>query len=131
MSATKQISIFLENRPGELARIGDILSRHRINIQAISVSDTVDFGVIRIVADEHEEAKKVLRQEGLSFVEVDVLAIETQNRPGALAQIAHKLSKAKVNVEYVYSGASDEKGFARIVLRVSNLARAKQALGTR
>ncbi|MEK7270921.1 MAG: ACT domain-containing protein, partial [Planctomycetota bacterium] len=94
------------------------------------VSDTVDFGVIRIIADDHEEAKKRLLQEGLSFAEVDVLVLEMQNRPGALAQIAHRLSKAKVNVEYVYSGASDEKGSAKIILRVSNLARAKQARGT-
>lgn len=131
MSTSRQISIFLQNRPGELARICDILARRQVNIQAISVSDTVDFGVVRFIPDEPDEARKVLRQEGLEFMEGDVLAIEMQNKPGALGEVAHKLAKAKVNIEYAYVSLGSPQGFATVILRVSNISRAKQALNER
>src|SRR5881296_890399 len=103
MQITKQLAIFLENRPGMLARVADALSEARINIYAISTSDTVDHSVIRMVVSDYRKALHVFEEHGTLVVEDDVLMIDGSNKPGELGRIARKLAEAKVNIEYCYS----------------------------
>ena len=129
MQITKQIAIFLDNRPGMLARVADALAEAGINIYAITTSDTVDHSVIRMVVSDYRKALHVFEEHGTLVVEDDVLMFEGSNKPGELARIAHKLAEAKVNIEYCYSAtpANAKKGL--MILRVSNPAKALKVLG--
>src|SRR5512138_2981278 len=103
MQITKQLAIFLDNRPGTLARVAEELSKARINIYAISTSDTVDHSVIRLVVSDYRKALHVFEEHGTLVVEDDVLMVRGSNKPGELARVAHTLAQAKVNIEYCYS----------------------------
>src|SRR6266704_739851 len=103
MQITKQLAIFLDKRPGMLARVADALAEAKVNIYAITTSDTVDHSVIRLVVSDYRRAIHVFEEHGTLVVEDDVLMIEGKNQPGQLAKIAHKLARAKINIEYCYS----------------------------
>src|SRR5213595_2533294 len=100
MQITKQLAIFLDNRPGMLARVAEALAEAKINIYAVSTSDTVDHTVIRMVVSDYRRAMSVFEQHGTLVVEDDVLIVDGSNKPGELAEMAHKLAAAKVNIEY-------------------------------
>src|SRR6185369_12039924 len=100
MQITKQLAIFLDNRPGMLARVADALSEAKINIYAIATSDTVDHSVIRMVVSDYRKALHLFEEHGSLVVEDDVIMIEGDNKPGSLAKLAHKLANAKINIEY-------------------------------
>ena len=102
MQITKQLALFLENRPGMLARVCNALTAAKINIYAISTSDTVDHSVVRMVVSDPVKALFVFEEHGTLVVEDDVLMITGDNKPGSLANLAHKLAKAKINIEYAY-----------------------------
>lgn len=130
MQITKQIAIFLENRPGTLARVCDTFAREKINIFALSTSDTIDHTVMRLVVSDYRRALQLCEERGTLAVEDDVLLIEGDNKPGTLAKIARKLSAAKVNIEYAYSATPPDQTKGLLVLRVSNVKKAQQALNT-
>jgi hypothetical protein len=127
MQITKQLAIFLDNRPGMLARVADALAEAKINIYAISTSDTVDHSVIRMVVSDYRNALHVFEQHGTLVVEDDVIMIDGSNRPGELALIADKLADAKVNIEYCYSATPPDAKKGLMIMRVSD---AKKALKT-
>src|SRR4051812_20873345 len=102
MQITKQLALFLENRPGTLARVCDALAAAKINIYAISMSDTVDHSVVRMVVSDSRKALHLFEEHGTLVVENDVLMVEGDNKPGSLAKLAHRLAAAKVNIEYAY-----------------------------
>ena len=122
----KQLSLFLINKPGVLADVCQTLGDHKINIRGLSVSDTVDHAVVRLIVDDPIKAIHILGEHGVLVVETDVLAVEVDDQPGALARVARKFARAKVNIEYAY-GTSDS-GKARIFVRVSDVRKGKQAL---
>src|SRR2546421_6469112 len=124
MQITKQLAIFLDNRPGMLARVADALAEASINIYAITTSDTVDHSVIRMVVSDYRKALHVFEEHGTLVVEDDVLVIEGSNQPGELASLAHKLARAKINIEYCYSATPPDAKKGLMVLRVSNAAKA-------
>jgi len=128
MPTRRQLSLFLKNEPGVLGRLCKTFAKHKINIEAISVSDTVDHAVVRIIASAPQRAREILEDHGVLVVETDVLTIRLTDRPGALANVADKLSKAKVNIEYAYGTASRTKSKSLVVLRVSNLEKARKIL---
>ena len=130
MEITKQLAIFLDNRPGMLARVCDALSAARINIYAISTNDTVDHSVIRLVVSDYRRALHVFEAHGTLVVEDDVIVVEGSNRPGELAHLAHKLADAKVNIEYCYSATPPESKKGMLIMRVSNPARALKVLNS-
>src|SRR6516225_1252712 len=105
MQITKQLAIFLDNRPGMLARVADALAKAKINIYAISTSDTVDHSVIRLVVSDYRKAMHLFEEHGTLVVEDDVLMFEGTNKAGELARVAHRLADAKVNIEYCYSAS--------------------------
>ncbi len=128
MQITKQLAIFLDNRPGTLARVADELAKAKINIYAISTSDTVDHTVIRLVVSDYQKALHVFEEHGTLVVEDDVLLIDGSNNPGELASIAHRLAAAKINIEYCYSATPPDARKGLLILRVSNPSKALKVL---
>jgi hypothetical protein len=128
MQITKQLAIFLDNRPGTLASVASALAAVKINIYAIATSDTVDHSVIRLVVSDYRKALHVFEEHGTLVVEDDVLMVEGSNKPGELAQLAHKLADAKINIEYCYSATPPEARKGLLILRVSNPAKALKVL---
>lgn len=130
MEITKQLAIFLDNRPGTLARLADALAEAKINIYAISTSDTVDHSVIRLVVNDYRKALHVFEEHGTLVVEDDVLMVGGTNKPGELAAIAHKLADAKVNIEYCYSATPASAKSGLMIMRVSNPSKALKVLNS-
>ena len=130
MQITKQLAIFLDNRPGMLARVAEALAEAKINIYAVTTSDTVDHAVIRMVVSDYRRAVAVFEERGTLVVEDDVLMLEGSNRPGEMARIAQKLANAKINIEYCYSATPPEAKKGLLILRVSNAARALTVLNS-
>ena len=130
MQITKQLAIFLDNRPGMLARVADALAEAKINIYAITTSDTVDHSVIRLVVSDYRKALHVFEEHGTLVVEDDVLMLEGGNKPGELAKVAHRLAGAKINIEYCYSATPPDVKKGLMILRVSNPAKALKVLNS-
>ena len=128
MQITKQLAIFLDNRPGMLARVADELAKAKINIYAITTSDTVDHTVIRMVVNDYRKAMHVFEEHGTLVVEDDVLMIEGSNKPGEIARIAHRLADSGINIEYCYSATPSEAKKGLLILRVSNAGKALKIL---
>jgi hypothetical protein len=99
----EQISIFLENKPGALAEVTRILGDSGINIRALSLADTKDFGILRLIVNDNDRARQVLDQKGFTVRKTEVVAVEVPDRPGGLADILKSLADAGVNVEYLYA----------------------------
>jgi hypothetical protein len=123
-----QLAVFLANRPGALARVCEALAKAEINIYALATSDTVDHTVVRMVVSDPTRALMLLGEAGVLALETEVLMIETASQPGVLAKIAERLAETEVNIEYAYlaGGRGVEKGL--IVLRPSDVEKAKRAL---
>lgn len=130
MEITKQLALFLENRPGTLARVCEALAKNKINIYAISTSDTVDHTVLRMVVSDYRKALRVFEEYGTLVVDDDVLMIQGDNKPGSLAQIANTLAKAKVNIEYAYCATPPDARNGLLILRVSDPKKALKALNS-
>ncbi len=130
MQITKQLALFLDNRPGMLARLAEALSEARINIYAITTSDTIDHTVVRLVVSDYQKALHVFEERGTLVVEDDVLMIEGNNKPGELARIANKLAEAKVNIEYCYCATPPDAKKGVMVFRVSNPTKGLKVLNT-
>jgi len=130
MQITKQLAIFLDNRPGMLARVCDALSAAKINIFAITTSDTVDHSVIRMVVNDSRRALLVFEEHGTLVVEDDVVMLEGDNKSGSLARIAHKLADARINIEYCYSATSPNAKKGLMILRTSNAKKALKVLNS-
>jgi hypothetical protein len=128
MDKVTQFSIALENVPGQLGRLCRVLTQADVNIRAISISDAADLSTIRLLVSNTTAAKRALREAGITFVTQEVLLIEVEDKPGALEDVALRLGEAGINVQYVYGMGDGGKGFARMVLRVSDVDRAKQVL---
>ena len=128
MKVEKQLSLFLENKPGTLAAVCQALADEAVNIHAISVVDAVDHAVVRMVVSDPTKAIHLLGEHGVLVIERDVLMVEGRSRPGELAQIAKTLAKHKVNIEYAYSATLPEATRGAMILRVDNLAKARRIL---
>ncbi len=131
MKVCRQLSVFLENKPGTLAQVSSALAARRVNILAFSISDAVDHGVLRMVVSNPVQAAHILGDGGMMVVESDVVALGLPNKPGALARLADRLSKARVNIEYAYGTTGGTKGKAQVILKVDNIQRARKVLGRR
>ena len=129
MQITKQLAVFLDNRPGTLARVADALTEAGINIYAFSTSDTVDHTVLRLVVSDYRRAIHLFESRGTLVVEDDVLMVEGTNKPGSLARIAHKLAAAKINIEYAYCATPADARKGALILRVRDAKKASKVLG--
>jgi hypothetical protein len=105
----KQFTIYLENRPGRLARLTRLLAKEKVNIEGLSVMDGTDVGLVQLVASHAARTRALLKANKLAFSEQDVYLISLENEPGALSQVVSKLGLAKVNINYVYATACNCK----------------------
>jgi hypothetical protein len=121
--------VFVENQPGKLAEVLGVLHSHGVNIRAMSVGDTADFGILRIVVNEPEKVQQVLRGAGFTVRITPVVCIILSDQPGSLYEHVNKLSLAGINIEYFYAFAANltEKN-ARVVLKVDNLNLAERLI---
>jgi hypothetical protein len=120
----EQISVFLENKPGALAEVTRILGETGVNIRALSLADTKDFGILRLIVNDHEKAKEVLGQKGFTVRKTEVVAVEVPDRPGGLADIMKILAEASINVEYLYAFVQQSGENAIIIFRFDETDRA-------
>jgi len=120
----EQISVFLENKPGPLAEVTRILGEGGINIRALSLADTKDFGILRLIVNDNEKAKDILGRKGFTVRKTEVVAVEVPDRPGGLAEIMEILSTANVNVEYLYAFVQQSGANAIIIFRFDDTDRA-------
>jgi hypothetical protein len=124
----RQISIFLQNEPGQLSRICRDLAEAGINIATLSLADTSDFGIVRMIVDDHEKARDTLVAKGHAAKVTDVLAVCVPDRPGGMAEVMAALDKAGANIEYSYAFAFHKGEKAVLVFRFSDNAKAEAAL---
>lgn len=113
----EQISIFIENREGRLAEVTAILRDANVNIRALSLADTTDFGVLRLIVNDNETAEKVLKKEGFAVGKTQVMAVEVKDEPGGLNRILDPLCENDVNVEYMYAFANPQCENAIMIFR--------------
>jgi hypothetical protein len=128
MEIARQLSIFLNNEPGTLADVCDELAKENINIFALSISDTTDHSLIRMVVSDPKRAVFLFEERGVLVVENNVVVMENANKPGTLGGIARALAKAKINIEYAYLATSPKARTGMAVLRVSHTKKALRVL---
>ena len=131
MQVATQLALFLANKPGTLAEVCSVMAKAKINIYAISTSDTIDHSVVRLVVDNPQKALRAFEDHNTLVVENDVIMIEGANKPGSLGEIARKLANAKINIEYAYCATNPHSDTGLLILRPANVAKALKVLNTR
>lgn len=124
----EQISVFLENKAGRLAEVTRVLSEAGVNIRALSLADTSDFGILRLIVNDNEKAKATLKEHGFTVGKTDVVAVEVADRPGGLALILGILSKENINVEYMYAFVQHSGKDAVMIFRFDDIDAAVKLL---
>ena len=120
MSIT-QISIFLENRAGQLSEITKILSENSIDLKALNIAETADYGILRIISDDSDKAAKLLRDNGLIVTETPVAAAAVPNKAGGLNELLNIISKEEIDIEYMYSVFGQKDGLAYMIFKVKDV----------
>ena len=126
-----QISVFLENRTGQLAEITRLLADNGIDLRAISIAETADYGLARMIVDDSHKASKILLEHGDILSMTPVWAVEVPDRPGGLAEVLAVLAENHVDVEYMYSLFAHQEGKAYMVMRIHDEPRFLSTLGDR
>ncbi len=124
----KQLTVFVENRQGALVDITDILAKNEVNIRALSIADTKDFGILRLIVNDNETAQKTLGDAGYLLKMTDVVGVKIGDAPGKLSGALDVLDKNNVNMEYLYAFMTRTERHAYVVLRVEDNAAAEAAL---
>ncbi len=124
----KQLSIFLENKSGRLAEVTSILGDSNIDISALSIADTTDFGILRLIVNKPEEAEKVLRENGFTMSITNVIAIGVKDEPGGLAKALKVLDGENTEIEYMYAFVSKKEDEALVILKTADAARTVEIL---
>jgi hypothetical protein len=126
----KQLTVFLENKPGRLAQVLSELARNKINIVALSVMDRHEAGVLRLVTEDEAQTAKLVQSLNAPFTESEVLAVELRNQPGALAHLCETLAAERVTIEYAYCSSGGRNGKVFGIFKVSNMDKAQRLLGS-
>jgi hypothetical protein len=124
----EQISVFIENKSGRLAEVTRVLGEAGVNIRALSLADTSDFGILRLIVNDRERAKAVLKENGFTVSKTEVVAVEVEDRPGGLYRILHKLDSEGINVEYMYAFVERLSDNAVIIFRFDETEKAIKVL---
>jgi hypothetical protein len=128
VETTKQITVFLENKPGRLANVLSALAREKVNITALSVMDKHEHSVLRIVTDDAAKTAQIIQSLNTPYTEAEVLAVELRNQPGALAHVCEVLAAEHVNIDYAYCSSGGRNGKVIGVFKVSNADKAVRVL---
>ncbi|HEX2944559.1 MAG TPA: ACT domain-containing protein [Clostridia bacterium] len=124
----KQISIFLENKSGRLSEVTKTLGENNIDISALSIADTTDFGILRLIVNNPEKAEQILKAEGFTVSATSVIAIGVQDKPGGLAKALDVLDKEQIGIEYMYAFVSKSEDEALVILKVAEPEKAVDTL---
>lgn len=126
---TRQLVVFVENRPGAVAELLGVLADEGVNIEALLLEGSVDFGAARLHVDQPKKAEKALRDAGFQVQSGEALIVKLTNQPGELVSVTQKLAKAKINIEAIFGTTSATESEAEFVLMVNDYEKAKKALG--
>ena len=124
----KQISVFVENKEGKLAEFTEFLAQHQVDMRALSLADTRDFGILRLIVQDPEQTARVLEEAGCVFSTTEVLAVEIPDEPGSFSKVLKILSEEHISVEYTYAFITPKAGSACMIFRVADNEKAAQAL---
>lgn len=124
----KQLNVFVENKQGTLVAITEALSSHNINIRALSIADTEEFGILRLIVNDNDTACKILEENGYLIKLTDVVGVKIGDAPGKLSKALEVLDKAQINMEYLYAFMARTEKHAYVVLRVADNALAEKVL---
>jgi len=119
-----QVSVFLENRAGRLQEVAELLGENNINIRALCVADTSDFGILRMIVDDTDRAISILRDANFSVAKTPVIAVKVTDKPGGLAHTLDAFLKAGLNVEYTYASLTREKDKAILIFKIEDIKQA-------
>lgn len=123
----KQLSVFLENKAGRLSSVTRALGEAGINIRALSIADTSDFGILRIIVNDPIRAYKILKEAGFTVSETEVIAVRVQDSPGGLAAVLEQMSEANLNIEYLYAFLGTSEDDALVIFKVEDIKKARIA----
>lgn len=126
--AIRQLTVFVENKQGTIASVTDTLSKHDVNIRALSIAETEDFGILRLIVNDEEAAVKTLREQGCLLKITEVVGVKIGDAPGKLSAALRVLDEANVNVEYLYAFMARTEKHAYVVLRVEDNEEAESIL---
>ena len=126
--AIKQLTVFVQNKKGTVVAVTDILAKNNVNLRALSIAETQDFGILRLIVDDESTAERVLAESGYIIKVIDVLGVKIGDAPGKLTSALDVLDKADINVEYLYAFMARTERHAYVVLRVEDNAVAEAAL---
>ena len=126
--AIKQLTVFVENKQGTLVSVTDILSQHDINLRALSIAETQDFGILRLIVNDEEKAEKILQDAGYLIKITQVVGIKIGDEPGKLSEALRVLDEKKINMEYLYAFMARTEKHAYVVIRVEDNNVAEAAL---
>ena len=124
----KQVSIFVENKEGKIADVLKILAKENINISALSLADTTNFGILRLIVDDPKKAKNILQMEDMIVKINEILAVGINDQPGGLAKVLDILAKGKVAIEYMYAFTGHNNDNATVVFKTNDLEKAYDCL---
>jgi len=122
----KQISVFLENKAGRLSHVTRTLGTAGINIRALSIADTSDFGILRIIVNDPDKAYEVLKGAGFTVSETEVIAVQIPDSPGALATVLEQMAEENLNIEYLYAFLGTTENDALVIFKVEDIERARE-----
>ena len=126
--AIKQLTVFVQNKKGTVVSVTDILSKNNVNLRALSIAETQDFGILRLIVNDEVTAERVLADAGYLIKTIDVVGVKIGDQPGKLTAALDVLDKADINVEYLYAFMARTEKHAYVVLRVEDNAAAEAAL---
>jgi len=124
----KQISVFLENTTGRLSEVTKTLANAGVNMRAISIADTADFGILRLIVDKNDKAIDALNTAGFTTRQTDVVAVEIEDVPGSLAKLMEIFQQSQVNIEYLYASLEGQAGKAVVIFKLENLEKGLKIL---
>ncbi len=126
--AIKQLTVFVQNRKGTLVSVTDTLAKNNVNLRALSIAETEDLGILRLIVNDEITAENVLKEEGYLIKTIDVVGVKIGDAPGKLTEALKVLDKADINVEYLYAFMTRTEKHAYVVLRVKDNGEAEKAL---
>lgn len=128
MKFVKQLSVFVENKSGRLSDVLNSLSEKNIDISALSIADTTDFGIVRMIVSDPDTAAKVLKENGIVVKITEVIALAVQDRPGGLAEVVSALKDAGVAIEYIYAFIGKSENSAMVIVKADDPIKAIQIM---
>lgn len=116
----QQLSVFLENRAGQLSGVTELLARNHVDMQALNIAETADYGVLRLIVDKPQQTESLLRENGYIVRKTPVVQTPVSDKPGGLNEVLRTIAGADIDIEYMYSGMGQKNGLAYMIFRVSD-----------